>query len=177
MEFKIGYHYRILKKIGHGTFGSIYLGSDEKRSIFFLLGSLCIERNVAIKVESAAIRYPQLAYEARVYRYLGDGIGIPRAYYFGREDAYNVLVMDLVGPSLEDLLHYCNGTFSLKTVCMLAQEMLLRIQFLHERNVIHRDIKPNNFLIGLDKLSNVIYLIDYGLCKHYRNPLTREHIS
>jgi len=107
---------------------------------------------------------------------LEDGIGIPRVYYFGSENIYNVMVMDLLGPSLEDLLLFCNGTFSLKTVCMLAQEMLLRIQFIHEHHIVHRDIKPSNFVLGLNEMANVIYLIDYGLSKQFYNPDTDSFI-
>lgn len=59
---------------------------------------------------------------------------------------------------------------------MLAQEMLLRIQFLHEHHYVHREIKPEHFVIGIDKMANVIYLIDYGLCKQYRDPLSHKHI-
>lgn len=136
-----------------------------------------IEKNVAIKLESITGKNLQLGYEANIYKNLVDGIGIPRVYYYGTESIYNVMIMDLLGPNLEELLRYCNGAFSLKTVCMLAQEMLLRVQFLHEHGYVHRDIKPDNFLIGLDQMANVIYLIDFGLCKQYRNQITGEHIS
>ena len=86
------------------------------------------------------------------------------------------MVIDLLGPSLEDLFNYCNRKFSLKTVCMLAREMILRLQYVHSKNLLHRDIKPDNFTVGLNKDANVIFLIDYGLCKPYRNFLTLEHI-
>ena len=86
------------------------------------------------------------------------------------------MVIDLLGPSLEDLFNYCSRRFSLKTVCMLAREMILRLQYVHSKNLLHRDIKPDNFTVGLNKDANVIFLIDYGLCKPYRNFLTLEHI-
>lgn len=104
------------------------------------------------------------------------GIGIPNASYYGKEGNFNVMVMDLLGPSLEDLFCYCNRRFSLKTVCMLAREMILRLQYLHSKSFMHRDIKPDNFVVGLNKESNVIYLLDFGLSKRYRNPTTKEHI-
>ena len=176
MEFKIGYNYRISKKIGSGTFGDIYLGFDEKQGMVVLSNCNWVERSVAIKLEPVTNKYRQLAYEARIYKKLGDGIGIPQVYYFGLEDMYNVMVMDLLGPSLEDMFWYCNGSFSLKTVCMLAQEMLLRIQFLHEKHIVHRDIKPDNFVLGINDMANIIYLIDYGLCKQYYNPDSNTNI-
>lgn len=126
-------------------------------------------------MESVTNKYLQLAYEAKSYQLFQEGIGIPRIYFFGTEDTYNIMIMELLGPSLEDLLRYCNGTFSLKTVCMLAQEMLLRVQFIHEHDYIHRDIKPENFLVGINKMANVIYLIDFGLCKQFC--VSKEHIK
>ena len=84
--------------------------------------------------------------------------------------------MDLLGPSLEDLFNYCNRRFSLKTVCMLAQEMIKRLECIHSKNFIHRDIKPDNFVVGLKQNANIVFLLDYGLSKRYCNPVTKAHI-
>ncbi|PAV58168.1 hypothetical protein WR25_11784 isoform A [Diploscapter pachys] len=92
------------------------------------------------------------------------------------EGEYNVMVMELLGPSLEDLFNFCQRKFSLKTVLLLADQMLSRIEFIHMRDYIHRDIKPDNFLMGLGKRGNLVYIIDFGLAKKYRDSRTTQHI-
>jgi casein kinase 1 len=132
---------------------------------------------VAIKLESVKTKHPQLAYEYKVYRILAGGVGIPNVRWFGREGDFNVMVMDILGPSLEDLFNFCSRKFTLKTVLMLADQMLARIEYVHTKNFIHRDLKPDNFLIGLGKRKlNQIYIIDFGLAKRYRDPRTHRHI-
>lgn len=127
-------------------------------------------------MEHATRRNPQLPYEYKIYTLLRGGIGIPNTYLYTQERCCNILVMDLLGPSLEDLFNYCNRRFSLKTVCMLAQEMIKRLEYIHSKNFIHRDIKPDNFVVGLKQNANIVFLLDYGLSKRYCNPVTKAHI-
>ena len=86
------------------------------------------------------------------------------------------MVMELLGPSLEEIFAGCNRRFSLKTTLMLADQMLFRIQYMHMLSFIHRDIKPDNFLMGLGKRSCILYLIDFGLAKKYKDPKNKQHI-
>ncbi|PYI11458.1 double-time [Aspergillus sclerotiicarbonarius CBS 121057] len=92
------------------------------------------------------------------------GTGMLSALFFSDGlDDYAVLALPLLGPNLYDLFQYCDGSFSLKTVLLIADQVLLRLRFLHSQNIIHRDIKPGNLIMGRGIDGNTIYLADYGL--------------
>ncbi|CAO3592384.1 unnamed protein product [Absidia cylindrospora] len=157
----VGVHYRVGKKIGEGSFGIIYEGTN-----------LLNNQQVAIKFEPRKSDAPQLRDEYRTYKIMAGSVGIPSAYYFGQEGLHNILVIDLLGPSLEDMFDICGRRFSVKTVAMLAKQMISRVETIHEKNLIYRDIKPDNFLVGKPgtKLANNIYMVDFGMAKLYRDP-------
>ncbi|CAG9859179.1 unnamed protein product [Phyllotreta striolata] len=164
-EYIVGGKYRLVRKIGSGSFGDIYLGINITNG-----------EEVAVKLESIRARHPQLLYESKLYKLLHGGIGIPHIRYYGQEKEHNVLVMDLLGPSLEDLFNFCSRRFTIKTVLMLADQMIGRIEFVHCKSFIHRDIKPDNFLMGIGRHCNKLFLIDFGLAKKFRDARTRAHI-
>lgn len=97
-------------------------------------------------------------------------------FYYGFEGDYVVMVLDYLGPSLEEMFTSCGRRFSLKTTVMLIDQMLQRIEFVHMRSIIHRDIKPHNFLLGRNRTDRIVFIIDFGLGKRYRDPKNHEHI-
>ena len=164
-KYHVAENYRLVQKIGSGSFGDVYKAYNSRNG-----------EEVAVKLESATTERPLLASENTLYNELSGSTGIPRVRWFGQESRYYVLVMDLLGSSLEDLFNYCGRKFSLKTVLMLANQLLNRIELLHNHGIIHRDIKPENVLMGLGGQSHVAYMIDFGLSKRYRDVTDGTHI-
>ncbi|XP_040599761.1 casein kinase I-like [Mesocricetus auratus] len=165
MEVRVGNRYLLGHKIGSGSFGEVYLGTD-----------IATGEEVAIKLESVKAKHPQLHIESKIYKTMQGAVGIPTIRWGGSEGDYNAIVMELLGPSLEDLFNFCSRKFSLKTVLLLADQMISRIEYIHSKNYIHRDVKPENFLMGRGKKGNLVHIIDFGLAKKYRDARTHQHI-
>ena len=166
----VGKNYRILEKIGNGAFGEIWK-----------VVNIINNKQYAAKFEEVETKSQQLYSECRMYLWFhtDHSIGnqaIPQVVYYGLETNKSVMILDLLGPSLETLFNKCNKKFSLKTVLMIAIQMIKRIEYVHSRRIIHRDVKPDNFTVGLDKNKHMIYIIDFGLAKKYMDS-TGEHIK
>lgn len=159
--------FRMKDRLGSGSFGDVYSGVSKKTG-----------EPVAIKVEQPDSDVPQLKHEVQWYKLLHGAVGVPFVRWYGTCGTGHVLmVMDMLGRSLESLLEKCGGKFSLKTVLMLGDQMIQRVEYLHSRGVIHRDLKPDNFLMGYEKNSPVVHIIDFGLMKRFRSPITGKHIA
>ena len=167
IENKIYFNkYKTDSKIGQGSFGKIYSAHNINNGELY-----------ALKLEKRNGGRSLLETETYILCYLkGEGIPFIKSYGFSGE--YNILVMELLGKSLETLFQENNCKFSLKTVCMLAEQMITRLEYIHKKYILHRDIKPDNFTIGRGKQSHIIYLIDFGLSKKYRSSKgNHEHIK
>lgn len=166
MDLRVGTKFVLRKKLGAGSFGEIYAGEH-----------IITKEAVAAKLELAAKSRGQLANEVATYKTMEGGVGIPSVKWFGVEGKYNVLIMDLLGPSIASLFGKCGHRLSLKTVLMITDQLLTRIEYIHNKSMIHRDIKPDNFVIGgQGGTANQISMIDMGLAKNYRNPDSCEHV-
>jgi serine/threonine protein kinase len=159
--------YVVGARIGKGSFGEIYKGEDTLTHL-----------PVAIKLEVIRSRIPQLDIEARIYHILAGGVGIPSLHFFGMAPSglHQAMVIDLLANSLEDIFTTRNTHFSVKTVLMLADQMISRLEWMHRHHFMHRDIKPDNFMVGSGNESAQIFLIDFGLSKRFEDSRTRVHI-
>ena len=155
--------YQVKKKLGEGAFGEVYLGQAIENKAY-----------VALKVEPRKIAKPILQSEAFLL-YSIAGPGIPAVKSFGKVKNYNVLVEPLLGKSLFDIFAENHKEMPIEDICLIGKQVIDRIQWIHSKFIVHRDIKPDNFLIGKDD-PNVIYLIDFGLSKKYRSSNSGKHI-
>ncbi|XP_037932254.1 casein kinase I-like [Teleopsis dalmanni] len=147
--------YQVIKEIGSGSFGTVYIGRE-----------LCSKKKVAIKIEQPENQL--LVNEIKIYEALKNIDGFPKLNCYGDDAKQKFLIMDMLGPSLDDLFRLCKHKFTMKTILLIMDQMLERLECIHSKRILHRDLKPANFLIGLDNKSHLLYLIDFGLAKFYK---------
>ena len=154
--------YRLIKRLGSGSFGSIYSAEYENKLY-------------AIKLEERNKGQNLLENEAYIMSYL-HGPGLPLVKSFGYSSKHNILVMELMGKSLEDIFEsFIVKKMSTRCVCNIGYQMIELLEYIHNKHVIHRDIKPDNFVIGLNEKRKYIYILDFGLSKKYRSSKTLKH--
>jgi casein kinase I family protein HRR25 len=163
MTALIGKKYVLLGLIGSGSFGSIYEGENIRT-----------QEKVAIKVEPIKNETKLLKNEATIYQYLSNKQGIPEVKWYGKDSRNYYMVLNLLGESLETIKER-KGSFSLKTIIQIGINILDLLKSIHEVGLIHRDIKPDNFLLSLSDVNKKINIIDFGLCKSYL--INEKHIE
>ena len=151
--------FKVQQAIGVGTFGAVFEGIN-----------ITNQQKVAIKIEKK-IGNESLLNESSFLMSV-QGHGIPKVISFGISGKYYVLVMELLGKSLDKI----KKPMCLKDVCIIAIQILDRLEFIHSRFILHRDIKPTNFLLD-NKNESTIYLIDFGVAKKFRSSNTKKHIK
>ena len=154
----------INKQLGKGGFGQIYLGRNLKEKV-----------PIAIKVEEKGNR-SHLYLEYEILKSLQGPEGLPHVYKFKQGNKHNYLIMELLGKSIDKLFTDSKRKFSNKTILQIGYQMIQRIEYIHSKGYIHRDIKPGNFVIGRGENNKKIYIIDFGLSKRYIDKNTNKHI-
>ena len=156
--------YKPVQKIDRGAFGNIY-------SVINI-----IENNYyAMKTEKINAQQKTLESEAFYLLNLQGGKGFPKFKTYGHTKNYNILVEELLGKSLYYLFIKNKRKCNIIDTCLIGHQILERLEWIHSKNLIYRDIKPENFLLGY-KDPNIIYVVDFGLCKKYRSSKTGKHI-
>eukprot|EP00746_Dinoflagellata_sp_MGD_P021628 gnl/MRDRNA2_/MRDRNA2_150494_c0_seq1.p1 gnl/MRDRNA2_/MRDRNA2_150494_c0~~gnl/MRDRNA2_/MRDRNA2_150494_c0_seq1.p1 ORF type:complete len:379 (-),score=50.99 gnl/MRDRNA2_/MRDRNA2_150494_c0_seq1:60-1196(-) len=163
----VGERFNIHSKLASGSFAEIYEGINQETGA-----------EVAVKVEPilTSERPSCLLYEAKVLKCLESCSHVTRVIWSGSHCNHRALVMDMLGPSLEILFDAHRQRFSLKTTLMLGDQMLQRLESIHNKGFIHRDVKPSNFLIGRKGRGGPVHIVSFSLAKRYRDPKTKQHM-
>jgi serine/threonine protein kinase len=159
--------YNLIIRIGIGSFGEVWLADDKK------YGKEC-----AIKTEKNTTK-SRLDEEYVIYKKLlknGMTVGIPKVKELIKTPDSNFLVMELLGSSLDQMLNESTEPFDLSTILKLAIVIIGLLRDVHNSGFVHRDIKPNNFLVGGKGNDTTLYIMDFGLAKQYINS-NGEHIT
>ena len=185
MEDLIAENFVLLTKIGHGSCGEIILSYSTNENIEVVLkkeDKKKFSKGSPLHIELKA--YQTLLDISNTMDITGSKSipqmniqGLPKFYGFGEKNDYYYLAQEFLGPNLSQLLKYCGKKkFTLGTICLIAIQVLNRIEYIHKRHYLHRDIKPDNFLIGNEEYTNIIYLIDFGAAKRFKDNKTNQHI-
>jgi serine/threonine protein kinase len=179
--------FKLIKKIGEGSFGKTFLASyttnisvnndtsqlenenkDEER---------LNEINVTIAIKIMAKKHMKLLEnEVSIYDKIKEVKHVPSLYDYGSDDRFNYIAMELLGKSLEDIRKNNEEQLPMRVIIHFALQMLKIVKDIHDKGIVHCDLKPSNFLIKNNK-DNIteVYLIDYGLAKCFLDDKQRHY--
>eukprot|EP00929_Paragymnodinium_shiwhaense_P002257 TRINITY_DN102462_c0_g1_i1.p1 TRINITY_DN102462_c0_g1~~TRINITY_DN102462_c0_g1_i1.p1 ORF type:complete len:379 (-),score=94.67 TRINITY_DN102462_c0_g1_i1:277-1413(-) len=156
--------YTVGTMLGSGSYSEVYAGSHCKTG-----------EQVAVKIEwQKAEKTGKLLEEAQFYVTLGRCRDVPRVRWVGVQGEYNIMVMDVLGVSLDDLFKKLQK-FSLKTTLLVAEQVIDRLEYVHKCGILYRDIKPHNFLFGREDKVHMLHLVDFGLAKSFLDK-KKQHV-
>jgi len=149
----IGNKYKIGDMLGSGGYGTLFRARNVRTN-----------EEVAVKVEPINNNTKLLKNETKIYQYLNSFCqkGIPKVLWYGSDKVNYYMVMELLGSSLKEEVNK-------STIQLIGIQIINRLEFIHSKQLIHRDVKPDNFLFGIYKNEDILYIIDFGFCKTYIN--------
>ena len=175
MEKEIKKNNQFLKKLLFKKYKLLKLLSTNSKNYVFEGINVNNNKKVAVKLEDKIRGKNTLTNESYFLLNLKHR-GIPELISFGHSGQYNVLIEELLGKTLQELFEQNDNEIPIKDICMIAIQILERIEFIHSKYIVHRNINPNNFLIGLNN-SSLIYIIDFAKAKKYRSSVSGKHIK
>ncbi|KAG2192724.1 hypothetical protein INT47_006441 [Mucor saturninus] len=155
----VGEQWLVLSKIGEGSFGEVFKAQDVELGGFY-----------AVKREALDLEHPQLHHEKFVYDLVAGGPCIPKCHWYGQHDGFDCIVIDLLGKSLKQM--QADETPTLARVIDIGCQLIACLEHIHDKGMVYRDIKPENFLYNTQATS--LYVVDFGLATWWRNPKTKR---
>ncbi|EIW74486.1 kinase-like protein, partial [Coniophora puteana RWD-64-598 SS2] len=133
-------------------------------------------QSVDVKLVKASREAGTLQHEYEVLQQLGGVNGVPRAHWFGPEYPYDALVLDPLGPTLEDVFAASGRKLSLGTIVDIARRLITCLEDVHLHQYLHRNISPSSIFLG-DQQSGNIYLSEFMLAHRFRDTFMHRHLS
>jgi len=159
--------FAVTKKLGSGSFGEVYIGVDKESG-----------EEVAIKFEDLLSGFlnKEVSVLKALQQHQAPARGFARLLYSGKEEGgLKCMVMDRLGSNLLQHMTACGGRFDPATAVLVAQQSLICVEYLHSKAVVHRDMKPENFLIGRGPREHHVHLIDFGLATEFY--INKAHVE
>lgn len=116
-----------------------------------------------------------IAKQASILRDMNGTPGFTRFIKASKQNNKYILITEVLGKDMFTQFMDCKKKFTMKTVLMIAEQMIQRLKDLHQKGYTHSNIQPNNIRMGLEKNNNVLYLYDFSHAHQYLDPIDRTH--